>query len=148
MPLGIRKLAVVGAAALGVIALSAPSASATSQQSDWVKMAINPNCHIKLYVDDHQYAGKIRAQAHFTCDKGGNLFTPYISIDRDNQHGLGRKTAGPKWIDKDTGFGGFETTTANKSGRQCYKAVLQIVYPEPGEGGNTTQFVKTPCLNT
>jgi hypothetical protein len=142
-----KRLAIAGAAALGVLALATPNASATSKQSDPVKMKINPNCHITVYVDDHQYRGKIRAQAHFTCDKGDNLFTPYISIDRDSTHGHGRKSAGLKAINKDKGFGGFETTTADKAGNQCYKAVVLVVYPEPGDR-NDDQTVKTPCLNT
>ncbi|MFF9030547.1 hypothetical protein [Streptomyces iakyrus] len=142
-----KRLAIAGAAALGVLALATPNASATSKQSDSVKMKINPNCHIKVYVDDHQYSGKIRAQAHFTCDKGDNLFTPYISIDRDSTHGHGRKSAGLKVINKDKGFGGFETTTADKAGSQCYKAVVLVVYPDPADV-NEGQTVKTPCLNT
>ncbi|MFH8415720.1 hypothetical protein ACIPIC_13710 [Streptomyces collinus] len=142
-----KRLAIAGAAALGVLALAAPNASATSKQSDYVPMKINPNCWIHVYVDDHQHRGKIRAQAHFGCDKGDNLFTPYISIDRDSTHGHGRKSAGLKVINKDKGFGGFETTTADKSGTQCYKAVVLVVYPDPADV-NQDQTVKTPCLNT
>ncbi|GGW56662.1 hypothetical protein GCM10010350_46380 [Streptomyces galilaeus] len=142
-----KKLAIVGAAALGVLALSSPNASATSQQTGWVKMKINPNCTIKVYVDDHQYPGKIRAQAHFGCDKGDNLITPYISFDRDGTHGIAKKSAGVKIITEDKGFGGFETTTADKAGTQCYRAVVQVIYPDPADV-NQSQLVKTPCLNT
>ncbi|MEV5352344.1 hypothetical protein [Streptomyces sp. NPDC052693] len=142
-----KRLAIAGAAALGVLALATPNASATSKQSDYVKMKVNPNCWIKVYVDDHQYSGKIRAQASFGCDKGDNLFTPYISIDRDSTYGHGKKSAGLKVINKDKGFGGFETTTADKSGTQCYKAVVLVVYPDPADV-NEGQTVKTPCLNT
>jgi hypothetical protein len=143
----IKRLAIVGAAALGVLALSAPNASATSQQSGWVKMKINPNCTIKVYVDDHQYRGKIRAQAHLGCDKGNNIVTPYISFDRDGTHGIARKSAGVKILTEDKGFGGFETTTTDKRGTQCYRAVVLVVYPDPADV-NQGQVVKTPCLNT
>ncbi|MGI5194426.1 hypothetical protein ACQEVY_12425 [Streptomyces sp. CA-288835] len=142
-----KRLAIVGAAALGVLALSAPNASATSQKVGPVKMKINPKCDVTLYVDDHQFPGKIRAQAHFGCSKGDNLFTPYISFDRNGTHGIARKTAGLKVINKDKGFGGFETTTKDKAGTQCYRAVVLIVYPDPADV-NQSQQVKTPCLNT
>ncbi|WP_406861601.1 hypothetical protein ABZO31_14495 [Streptomyces sp. HUAS MG47] len=148
MSLGIKKFAVVGAAALGVIAFNAPNASATSQQTGWVKMKINTNCTIKLYVDDHQFPGKIRAQAHLGCSRGGNLFTAHLSIDRDRSYSLSRKTVALKWIDEDKGFGGWETTTADKPGTQCYKARIHLIYPEPGDTANSQQIVKTPCLNT
>ncbi|MBT3152327.1 hypothetical protein HTV45_15795 [Streptomyces sp. CHD11] len=142
-----KRIGITGVAALGVIALSAPSASATSKNVGKA-MLINPNCRVTVYVDDHQYSGKIRAQAHFTCTKGDNLFTPYISIDRDNTRSLGRKTAGMKVINTSRGFGGFETTIADKSGTQCYKGVVHIKYIEPGDTANRSQIVKTPCLNT
>ncbi len=141
-----KRLAVAGVATLGVLALSAQNASAATQSSGSVSMKVNPNCHVTLYVSDSFTPGKIEAQAHFTCDKGDNLFTPTISIDRDGTHGLGSKTAGPKAIDKDHGFGGFETAIADKSGTQCYRAKLLIVYPNPR--GTEDQGVSTPCLNS
>ncbi|MFD8915429.1 hypothetical protein [Streptomyces sp. NPDC059575] len=137
----------IGVAILGALALGAPNASATSQSVHQVKLKINPHCDVSLYVDDHQFPGKIRAQAHFGCDKGDNLITPTISIDRDRTHGLGSRSAGPKVIRKGRGFGGFETTTADKAGKQCYRAVVLIVYPDPADV-NQSQKVKTPCLNT
>ena len=142
-----KRLVIAGAAALGVLALAAPNASATSKQSDYVKMKVNPNCTILVFVSDTFTPGKVEAQAHFSCKKGDNLFTPYISIDRDSTHGLGKKSAGLKVINKDKGFGGFETSTADKSGTQCYKAVVLVVYPDPADV-NQGQTVKTPCLNT
>ncbi|MEV4858982.1 hypothetical protein [Streptomyces ossamyceticus] len=141
-----KRLTIIGTSAIAILALSVPNASATSKRTE-AKMKINPNCTVALYVDDHQYRGKIRAQAHFTCSRGDNLFTPSISIDRDGTHGHGRKSAGPKVIDEDRGFGGFETTTSDKSGTQCYRASLLIIYPDP-VGADESQGVKTPCLNT
>ncbi|WP_416978119.1 hypothetical protein [Streptomyces sp. T028] len=137
-----KRLTFAGIAALGVLALSAPNASATSKSQGPVKMKMNPNCRVTLYVDDHQYPGKIRGQAHFTCSKGDNIFTPTIDFFRNGTHVQG-KSAGPRTINKDKGYS-FETTITDASGTQCYQATLLIIYPL----GSITQNIKTPCLNT
>ncbi|QIY98502.1 hypothetical protein HEP87_36700 [Streptomyces sp. S1D4-11] len=142
-----KSLAMAGAVSLGILAFATPNAQAASKSVGPTSMLYNPNCKASLYIDDHTYSGKLRAQASAYCTKGDLIVTPSISFFRDGTHIIpSNSSIGPRIINKDKGFG-YEVTTSDKAGTQCYKARLTLTFPDPADV-NRSMNITTPCLNT
>lgn len=141
----IKRFATAGVVALGVLALATPNAQAASKRTGPVKLDINKYCKATISVDDHTKKGKIRGLARVSCTKGDAIVTPTINFYRDGKHVRGG-SIGPRIINKKKGFS-FSKYTSDKGGKQCYRASLLIVYPDPADV-NKAQLIKTPCLNT
>jgi hypothetical protein len=142
-----KGLALAGALTLATLAVATPNAQAASKSVGPVSMLYNANCKAKLYIDDHTYSGKLRAQAHAYCTKGDLIVTPSITFYRDGKRILpSNHSLGPRIINEEKGFG-YSVTTSDKSGTQCYKARLLLVFPDPADV-NRSKHITTPCLNT
>ncbi|GAA2633063.1 hypothetical protein GCM10010307_27050 [Streptomyces vastus] len=132
----------VGLMTLGVFALTAPSAQAASKHAH---VELGNRCYADVYVTNDNTAGRIKGFFGVFCRNGGELWvTPGIRLTKGGSF-VKRGSPGIRSINKNKGVN-FSLFTNNSSGKQCYKAHLQVQIIAPNGETASTKVANTACL--